>query len=1023
MLKSILLSICLLSSSFLFAQNIEWTTFLDTSTTFSSPRCVDLNNDGIKDIVIGGGIDGVPNSYGVNALDGTTGNVLWNFPSEDEIFGSATFQDISGDNIPDVFIGGRYGEFYAINGSTGAMIWEYFPYSTTVALDSGVLNFYSPQLIPDQNNDSFQDILVANGGNHSAPAWDTLRPPGSLMVIDAFTGNLLAKDYVPDFEETYCSPIVVDFLNNGNLTIVYGSGGENDKGSLWRVPLSNLMTNDISGSVQLASDPNLGFIAPPSVADMNDDGFLDIVAQGYNGTLYCFNGVNNSQIWQVSNGGTESSAAPVIGNFIGDKTPDIFAVLYKGAAPTFTDFYQILIDGQTGNIVWKDSISELHFASANAVDLDLNGRDEAIISVNYHMGTHFEHQLKTIDFQNNIIADLYIPEGGVNLGSTPLIEDIDNDGLLDFVFAFRADSLNPMGQNGFHITRLEGSQTVPGVGIAWGDYMGTNDDGHYNYTGTNCGTVFANLTSIDKSCNFNNDGSASVAPSGGVSPYSYLWSNGEITSSIDSLAYGNYSVIVTDSTGCYDEITFLINNPTLASLNTTNISCNGLSDGSITVNSSGGTTPYTYTWSNGDTTATIDSLAIGNYSVTVVDANGCTQMSSASMYEPFTITFGGIIAPACPGDSTGQAQVNSSGCPCMFSGCLYDWTNGSTIKTSTGLWSGWHVVEITHLNGCIVVDSVEVPAALPILDTLSINHLNCATDSTGRIELVLNNPSITTINWSNGSTSDVNDKLVAGDYILNLTDTRGCSYTDTLEVLSPDTLFVNHLNTTDVVCFGDSSGVIELSVNGGLPSYTFNWSNGSVSNPGVGFGTGYHSVDVTDSLLCTVTMDSIFVVEGYQITTSTFVTHENNDCSGTGEVTILGGFSPFSFLWTDSLNTSDSLVTNLCDGVYYVTVTDSNGCSVTDSINVFDVNGINTLNIDDLSIYPNPNNGVFKVQFNTVENYTELKLINAVGQLVYTTSINREEVSVNLASIAKGTYFLLIYSDDRLVGRKQLIVE
>ena len=1023
MLKSILLSIYLISSSMLFAQSMEWTTFLDTSTTFSSPRCADLNNDGVKDIVIGGGLDGVPSTYGVNAYDGVSGSVLWNFASEDEIFGSATFQDITGDNIPDVFIGGRYGEFYAINGSTGNMIWEYFPYSTTVALDSGVLNFYSPQLIPDQNNDGFQDILVANGGNHAAPAWDTLRPPGALMVIDAFTGDLLAKDYVPDFEETYCSPIVVDFLKNGNLTIVYGSGGENDKGSLWRVPLSSLMANDISTSVQLASNPSLGFIAPPSVADMNDDGFLDIIAQGYNGTLYCFNGVNNSQMWQVPNTGTESSAAPVIGNFIGDKTPDVFAVLFKGAAPSFSDFYQVLIDGNTGSIVWKDSIAQLHYASANAVDLDLNGRDEAIISVNYHTGTHFEHQLKTIDFQHNIIADLYIPEGGVNLGSTPLIEDLDNDGLLDFVFAFRADSLNPMGQNGFHVTRLEGQQTVPGVGIAWGDYMGTYDDGHYNYTGTNCGSVNANLTSIDKSCNFNNDGSASVAPSGGIAPYSFLWSNGEISNSIDSLAYGNYTVIVTDSTGCFDEVTFLINNPTLASLNTTNISCNGLSDGSIAVNSTGGVAPYSYTWSNGDTTAIIDSLAIGNYSVTVVDANGCTQMSSASMYDPYIINFGGIIAPNCPGDSTGQATVNSSGCSCMFSGCTYLWATGITTHTGTGLWPGWQVVQINHSDGCVVIDSVEIPVALPILDTLSVTHLNCATDSTGRIELVLNNPSITTINWSNGSTSDVNDKLIAGDYILNLTDTRGCTHTDTIEVLSPDTLFVNHLYTTDVVCFGDSSGIIELAVTGGLPNYNYNWSNGATANPGIGFTSGYYAVDVTDSLMCTVTLDSIFVADGYQMFSSTMVTHENNDCTGTGEVNVTAGVSPFNYVWTDPLNTSDSLVSNLCDGVYYVTVSDSNGCSITDSITVFDVNGIGNLDLMDLDIYPNPNNGQFKMKFESIDNLTELRLINALGQLVYTSSINREEVSVNLTSIAEGTYFMLIYSDDKLVGRKQLIID
>ena len=105
-------------------------------------------------------------------------------------------------------------------------------------------------------------------------------------------------------------------------------------------------------------------------------------------------------------------------------------------------------------IAFFDSISDLHFASANAVDLDLNGRDEVILSLNYHTGTHFEHQLKIVDFPNNSISDLSLTEAGVNLGSTPLITDLDGNGFIDFVYAFRADSVNPMGAKGFKVARI-----------------------------------------------------------------------------------------------------------------------------------------------------------------------------------------------------------------------------------------------------------------------------------------------------------------------------------------------------------------------------------------------------------------------------------------------------------------------------------------------------------------------------------------------------------------------------------------
>ena len=343
--------------------------------------------------------------------------------------------------------------------------------------------------------------------------------------------------------------------------IIYGSGGENDKGSLWRTTLADLMADNLEASIQLASDPSLGFIAPSSVADMNDDGVMDIINQAYDGTVRCFDGSNNNLLWQVDNPGTESSAQPTIGNFIGDETPDVFNVVYLGAAPTFSEFYQILIDGATGDVVWKDSIGSMHYGSSSAVDLDMNGRDEAIISVNYHNGVSFSHQILTIDFQNDVVTPMYIEEPGVNLAVTPLIEDIDGNGNLDFIFGYRADSLNPMGQNGFWVKCLEGTNAIPGVGVAWGSYQGTNIDNHYNYAGMPCGSVTTTNSFQNISCNLWGDGTAMVTPVTGIAPFSFLWDTGDITNSIDSMDVGTYTVKVTDATGCYVEHSFTTYDP------------------------------------------------------------------------------------------------------------------------------------------------------------------------------------------------------------------------------------------------------------------------------------------------------------------------------------------------------------------------------------------------------------------------------------------------------------------------------
>ena len=535
--KTVLIVIFLLGSFFATSQNLKWSSFLDTSTTFSSARAVDLNNDNTLDIVIGGGLDGQAESNGVSAINGLDGSVLWNFHTDEEMFGSAQFMDITGDNIDDIFIGGRYAEFYAINGNTGDMIWEFFPYSPTVSLDSGWFNFYNPQFIPDQNSDGVADILVANGGNHSAPPWDTLREPGMLMVLDAMTGSVLAKDTMPDGKETYCSPVVMDYL--GQSYIIYGSGGENDRGALWRVKLVDLMSNDISNSQMLASDPTLGFIAPSSLADMDSDGVVDIINQAYDGTIRCFNGVNGALMWEVLNPGTESSSGPTIGNFTGDNTPDVFNVVYAGAAPSFYEFYQVLIDGATGQVAWLDSLGAMHYGSSSAVDLNGDGRDEVISSINYHNGVSFSHQLVSIDFQNDVVTPFYLEEPGVNLASTVLIEDLDGNGYLDFTFAYRADSLNPMGQNGFYVKCLEDQHPIPGVGVAWGGYMGTQYDGYYNYQGMNCGTIATGANFQNISCNHFADASITVNPSGGTAPYTYLWSTGEVTDSIGGLDVGD----------------------------------------------------------------------------------------------------------------------------------------------------------------------------------------------------------------------------------------------------------------------------------------------------------------------------------------------------------------------------------------------------------------------------------------------------------------------------------------------------
>ena len=462
-MRQIILILSLSASCSLFGQN--WQHFIDSIPTLSSPRACDLNNDGVKDIVYGGGTDGVYASNGIIAINGANGTLLWKRPARNEVFGSAVFQDITNDGIKDVFMVGRQAQLLAINGSNGALLWDYFPYNNINPGDSGLYNFYNPQFIADVSGDGLMDILVANGGDHAAPAWDTVRPPGHLMVVNALNGHLIAKAVVPDSAETYCSAIVADIQGNGTQWVLYGTGGETLGGSFWACPLNDLLNNTLAPSIQLAHDPNLGFIAPASIYKTNNNQY-NIYIQSYGGKLIKIKGSNLTAHWSYQLQNTQSSAEPVIGNFTGNNNPDVLLSLAKGTSSGYTDYYQVMLDGATGQVMMKDSVGHMQFASGNAIDLNNDGRDEAILSINYMENGHWKHRLQSFDFVNHTLQEIVPVHAGTNIGSTPLFTDIDGDAAIDLIYLVKKDSLNVMGWKGVYTIRTELNSNFPNPGIA-----------------------------------------------------------------------------------------------------------------------------------------------------------------------------------------------------------------------------------------------------------------------------------------------------------------------------------------------------------------------------------------------------------------------------------------------------------------------------------------------------------------------------------------------------------------------------
>jgi hypothetical protein len=463
-------------------QEVVWGRKLKGIDSFSSIRTADLNRDGVLDVVIGAGAkENNHSDSAVIAMDGKNGNILWMSPGRIQYVGSAIFKDINNDNVPDVFIGGRWAEFKAIDGSNGKVIWEFFANRRNEnPADSGWYNFTSPQFIPDQDHDGVEDILVANGGDAMAPPAKTERPAGRLMVISSLSGKTLSYSIVPDGRETYMSPVCADINRDGELDIIFGTGGETIAGHLYRTTLKDVMKGGVLPAEVLSTSDKKGFVGPPVLVDVTLDGVLDIVVSVADGKVIAINGASHALLWEASVPLTEIYNCPGVGFFTNDSIPDFFANFGRGQYPNYDMQFQILIDGSDGKILFKDSIGEFQYASPVTIDANQDGYDEVLLNLttkSIYIGP-FVHML-LVDFHNK--QKLAIGDTIWNMNytpSTPWVGDVNGDDYLDIVYS---------GSNIFEFNNSPGALAVVRYSTnykasknpAWGAYMGRNYDGIY----------------------------------------------------------------------------------------------------------------------------------------------------------------------------------------------------------------------------------------------------------------------------------------------------------------------------------------------------------------------------------------------------------------------------------------------------------------------------------------------------------------------------------------------------------------
>lgn len=298
-------------------------------------------------------------------------------------------------------------------------------------------------------------------------------------------------------------------------------------------------------------------------------------------------------------------------------------------------------------------------------------------------------------------------------------------------------------------------------------------------------TPFAATASASSNvlCHGGTDGNATANVGGGSSPYTYKWSNGSSTVSTANptgpiLSAGTYTLTVTDHLGCSVTSTITITQPNALTIATTvkGITCNGLTDGSATATPSGGTSPYTYAWSGGGTSATKSGLSLGTYTITVTDKNGCTASAiTAAITQPavLTATTNAVANAACFGKADGSVSATPAGGTAPYT---YAWSGGGTKANKSGISAGTYTVTITDKNGCSTTSSVTITQPATAISVTSGAYATLSGNCVGTAFVTASGgtPGYK-YSWSpSGGTSDTARNLCVGNYCCTVTDANGC---------------------------------------------------------------------------------------------------------------------------------------------------------------------------------------------------------------------------------------------------------
>lgn len=519
------------------------------------------------------------------------------------------------------------------------------------------------------------------------------------------------------------------------------------------------------------------------------------------------------------------------------------------------------------------------------------------------------------------------------------------------------------------------------------------------------------LTATDVTCSGLCNGAVSSSFSGGIAPYNYAWSNGNTTANISSVCAGTYTLIVTDAIGCTIQQSDTVLTPAslTATNGQTNVTCNGLCDGTAFVTPTGGTMPYSYIWNNGQTTASATTLCAGVNSCTITDANGCTVTSSVTITQPAALTVAPVTgATICEGQSATLTATTTGG----TSPVTINWTSPASTGASytvTPTATTTYTVSAVDANGCTSNTQTTTVIVRPALNaTVSANVSICIGTSTTLTATGSGGNGSYSYNWMPGSltgSSVTVSPTSTTTYTVTVTD--GCSITPatanvTVTVIPKPVVGFSANMTTGCtplcVNFTDNS-----TASGTIASWSWSFGNGGATtqNPTNCFdqqGAYDVSLTVTDANGCTNSSTIIGMINAIAVPTAEFTASPQPASISNPDITFYDN-SAYATSWdwnfgdtyapaSSNVSTAQTPVhTYSVDGQYCITllVSNQNTCFDTTTYCI-DIQPDYTLYIPN-AFTPNGNslNATFAPKGSNIAEF-RMYIFNRWGNLIYETN-------------------------------------